>query len=37
MKNLRTLVVFLSFFIASGSALADAKSEQEARTILGTD
>ncbi len=31
MKNLRTLVVFLCFFIASGSALADAKSEQEAR------
>lgn len=31
MKNLRTLVVFLCLFIASGSALADAKSEQEAR------
>ena len=31
MKNLRTLVVFLCLFIASGSALADAQSEQEAR------
>ena len=34
MKNLRTLVVFLSLFIASGSALADAQRDKEREDVI---
>lgn len=34
MKNLRTLVVFLVLFIASGSALADAQRDKEREDVI---